>query len=685
MDKFYGCYLLESLSHKNITYIGFTVDPRRRLRQHNGEVKGGARESKSCRPWKMILCVWGLPNHMAAVQFEYAWQHPGESRLVRGSVRHLDFCKTSGKAFQRGMLSSHENILVLFQMLQTSPFCRMPLSVQILDPSTFCEVQVSPQLRGLQQNCPSHIHVSYGTFDDLERICAKEMTARRQTVTGASCAGCLKALQSQDRIVTCPGCAAPLHVSCAVQAFAGAGGALAMPDSEGECPRCHVLAAWPALVKSARKFSEAISATQDIPLVGSADGSVAVKVGEELGDVCADDQSNASCASSDNAENREHALPEGFTLEFLDDRPATQSESAGTAEVRVDALEETEPAYGIVEVFDGEQTVWRKHAETAVCGGKRALEEESAAQGTPPRLAFAGGSCELAATAVDSDDAFEGEGAEDCAVSVPDLTAFPNDAPPCFCAVDASDDSDDSIDDTVLASAMLPSHGRVSSAAVSADSIDDTVLASALLPSHGCVDSAAVSADSIDDTVLASALLPSHGRVACASACADSIDDAVLASALLPSHGHVASASAFADEDEDSADSFDDAILASLSLPSTSLLPFRDDSSFAAASFRQPMATHGNARGCSSAQSTSRPCESEGGGRCSPIRPAPRRLDGVDECAWTAAKRARLCFNDAGPNIFNIAADDLALVARPLMGLAQDIRSAKSVVVNGQR
>lgn len=41
--RFLGCYLVVSLnpSTKGRTYIGFTVNPTRRLRQHNGELKNG--------------------------------------------------------------------------------------------------------------------------------------------------------------------------------------------------------------------------------------------------------------------------------------------------------------------------------------------------------------------------------------------------------------------------------------------------------------------------------------------------------------------------------------------------------------------------------------------------------------------------------------------------------------------
>lgn len=70
------CYLLYS---RNNTYIGATVDPHHRLRQHNGELVGGAKKTKG-RVWKRALYVGGFPTWNAALQFEWAWKHKGRNR-----------------------------------------------------------------------------------------------------------------------------------------------------------------------------------------------------------------------------------------------------------------------------------------------------------------------------------------------------------------------------------------------------------------------------------------------------------------------------------------------------------------------------------------------------------------------------------------------------------------------------
>jgi structure-specific endonuclease subunit SLX1 len=69
-------YLLESTNHS--TYIGATVDLDHRLRQHNMEIKGGARATsikvKKGELWTRVCYVEGFPTWSEALKFEWAWK-----------------------------------------------------------------------------------------------------------------------------------------------------------------------------------------------------------------------------------------------------------------------------------------------------------------------------------------------------------------------------------------------------------------------------------------------------------------------------------------------------------------------------------------------------------------------------------------------------------------------------------
>ena len=53
--------------------------------QHNGEISQGAWKTSKNRPWMMQMIVYGFPSKLAALQFEWAWQHPHISRHLRDS------------------------------------------------------------------------------------------------------------------------------------------------------------------------------------------------------------------------------------------------------------------------------------------------------------------------------------------------------------------------------------------------------------------------------------------------------------------------------------------------------------------------------------------------------------------------------------------------------------------------
>jgi len=69
------------------TYVGATIDPDRRLRQHNGELVGGAQATKG-RTWKRRFLIGGFEDERATLRFEWRWKYltrqaPGDSFIER--------------------------------------------------------------------------------------------------------------------------------------------------------------------------------------------------------------------------------------------------------------------------------------------------------------------------------------------------------------------------------------------------------------------------------------------------------------------------------------------------------------------------------------------------------------------------------------------------------------------------
>lgn len=78
----HSCYILRSLPTKRC-YIGYTTNLQRRLRQHNGEITGGAKKTRFLRPWTPICLIKGFYDNTSALRFEWKMQHPYR-RIRRG-------------------------------------------------------------------------------------------------------------------------------------------------------------------------------------------------------------------------------------------------------------------------------------------------------------------------------------------------------------------------------------------------------------------------------------------------------------------------------------------------------------------------------------------------------------------------------------------------------------------------
>ncbi|KAF8070339.1 hypothetical protein FPV67DRAFT_1013295 [Lyophyllum atratum] len=123
---FYACYLLKSIQtpRSKATYIGSTPSPPRRIRQHNGELKQGAWKTRLRRPWVMQMIVHGFPSRLAALQFEWAWQHPEKSRHLRDA---------SGEALFTARMPKHvkTNVQIVRTMIANHPYHKWPLHVKL--------------------------------------------------------------------------------------------------------------------------------------------------------------------------------------------------------------------------------------------------------------------------------------------------------------------------------------------------------------------------------------------------------------------------------------------------------------------------------------------------------------------------------------------------------------------------
>jgi len=251
--RFYGCYLLQSENPdapKGKSYVGFTVDPARRIRQHNGELaRGGAKRTKSLRPWRMMCIVHGFRSQVQGLQFEWSWQHPLLSRVVRKNIMaaNINGCKLTARGRQREC-KLESNLHILATMLSCAPWNLMPLTV------TFFEMSLKDRMAKV---FPKTVNIEYcrdvPTFGESLK---DENSSPQDKLLGTSCASCESEFSgSECRIVTCPRCRSSFHARCAATCFRKQEASL-IPSQNGECPVCEQSVLWCEFVRSAVFFQE---------------------------------------------------------------------------------------------------------------------------------------------------------------------------------------------------------------------------------------------------------------------------------------------------------------------------------------------------------------------------------------------------------------------------------------------
>ncbi|KIY71097.1 hypothetical protein CYLTODRAFT_419105 [Cylindrobasidium torrendii FP15055 ss-10] len=228
--QFYACYLLKSIQTPNstATYIGSTPNPLRRIRQHNGEISAGAWKTSKRRPWVMQLLVHGFPSKQAALQFEWAWQHPHISRHLKS------------KASKGRTLTQH--IKNLHIMVGSHPFDVQPLRVTIF-------TDVAQRL--WNKLPPSNTTTTLNPGGPA----AVDITSKTPHLTPSSdsCSVCSTALPPDPlSTAVCPNCRLPSHLPCLASRFLREedNGSRRMLPRGGTCAGCGSYTLWGDLVRA---------------------------------------------------------------------------------------------------------------------------------------------------------------------------------------------------------------------------------------------------------------------------------------------------------------------------------------------------------------------------------------------------------------------------------------------------
>lgn len=102
------CYIIYAVVDRRVhVYVGKTNDMHRRLRQHRGEISGGAKETKRLRErggfWQLGATNWGFRTEREALVFEAQLQDPRHRRLLK--ARQHDLCYM--QEFPRTLYNAH--------------------------------------------------------------------------------------------------------------------------------------------------------------------------------------------------------------------------------------------------------------------------------------------------------------------------------------------------------------------------------------------------------------------------------------------------------------------------------------------------------------------------------------------------------------------------------------------------
>lgn len=243
---FFGVYILncKGPERKGDVYIGFTVNPQRRIRQHNREIRGGAWKTKKNKGnWDMVLIVHGFKSKVSALQFEWAWQNPQRSKRLS----HLKKKTTKETKFTY-------KLRILSEMLNTGPWSRLPLTIHWLKQEYREDFPIdSPP--------PMHIPIAYGQLKKAKKVVTDSHEEKEEDIVSQTiCLFCNNEklnFRKDESFLHCivKSCDFVGHITCYSEHFLKSEKKGCKPfliPISGVCPGCDQYLLWGDLVRQRR-------------------------------------------------------------------------------------------------------------------------------------------------------------------------------------------------------------------------------------------------------------------------------------------------------------------------------------------------------------------------------------------------------------------------------------------------